>query len=197
MAEETSFDGLIARVRGGDPDAAAELVQRYEPTIRRAVRLRLADTRLKALLDSMDICQSVMASFFLRASLGQFQIAGPDELIRLLVGMARNKLAMQVRRGRAARRDYRRSAGNALEEHTAEAPAADPGRTVAARELLQEAQRRLTAEERQLIELRNDGCDWAAIAERLGSNPVALRKKLSRALERVSQEMGLGDELGG
>jgi hypothetical protein len=32
-----------------------------------------------------DICQSVMASFFVRAAAGQFNLERPDELIRLLV----------------------------------------------------------------------------------------------------------------
>ena len=38
MADSTSFEDLIGRVRAGDQDAARELVQRYEPSIRRAVR---------------------------------------------------------------------------------------------------------------------------------------------------------------
>ena len=67
--------------------AAAELVRHYEPAIRRAVRVRLVDTRLNRLLDSMDICQSVMASFFVRAALGQYELNTPDQLLRLLATM--------------------------------------------------------------------------------------------------------------
>src|SRR5260221_3136505 len=61
---------------------------------RRAIRFRLADTNLARLLDSMDICQSVLASFFLRAAAGQFDIEQPQQLVKLLVAMARNKLAL-------------------------------------------------------------------------------------------------------
>ena len=74
MSEQTSFEDLIRRVRAGDQDAAADLVKRYEPAIRRAVRFRLTDTRLMRVLDSMDICQSVFASFFVRTANGQFDI---------------------------------------------------------------------------------------------------------------------------
>src|SRR5262249_8797908 len=74
MSEPTSFEDLIRRVRAGDQDAATELVRRYEDSIRRAVRFRLADTRLVRVLDSMDICQSVFASFFVRTAAGQFDI---------------------------------------------------------------------------------------------------------------------------
>jgi hypothetical protein len=42
MADEAPFLDLMERVRGGDGDAAAELVRRYEPAIRRVVRLRPA-----------------------------------------------------------------------------------------------------------------------------------------------------------
>jgi RNA polymerase sigma-70 factor (ECF subfamily) len=62
MAEELGFRELIQRIRAGDGQTAAELVRRYEPTIRRVARVRLLDTRLQRVLDSMDICQSVFAS---------------------------------------------------------------------------------------------------------------------------------------
>ena len=62
MVEAPTFEELIRRVRAGDQDAAAVLVRRYEPAIRRAVRFRLADARLGNLLDSMDICQSVLGA---------------------------------------------------------------------------------------------------------------------------------------
>ena len=38
MPDNPSIDDLIRRVRAGDQDAASELVKRYEPAIRRAVR---------------------------------------------------------------------------------------------------------------------------------------------------------------
>ena len=57
MSEPASFEELIRRVRAGDQDAATELVRRYEPAIRRAVRFRLADTRLQRVLDSREAKQ--------------------------------------------------------------------------------------------------------------------------------------------
>jgi hypothetical protein len=35
-----------------------------DPAIRRVVRVRLQDRQLRRLLDSMDICQSVLGNFF-------------------------------------------------------------------------------------------------------------------------------------
>src|SRR5262245_914953 len=51
MSDDASFQDLIRRVRGGDDAAAAELVRRYEPAIRRVVRLRLTDARLRRAFD--------------------------------------------------------------------------------------------------------------------------------------------------
>jgi hypothetical protein len=49
-----------------------------------------------------------MASFFVRAASGQFDLTQPDQLLRRFVVMARRKLAKAERRHRADRRDYRR-----------------------------------------------------------------------------------------
>jgi RNA polymerase sigma-70 factor (ECF subfamily) len=193
MVDAPTFDELIRRVRAGDQDAATALVRRYEPAIRRAVRIRLADARLGTLLDSMDICQSVLASFFFRAASGQYQLQTPGQLLRLLTAMARNKLASQARRHHAQRRDRRRVASSGQDEGRFVAPGESPSMEVAARDLLQEVHRRLSPDERRLLELRNQGCDWAAIAAELGGGAEALRRKLSRALDRVAEQLGLDD----
>src|SRR6516165_7237186 len=111
MSEGTAFPDFIRRIRAGDNQAAQELVERYEPVIRREVRVRLRDPRLYSRFDWTDICQSVMASFFVRVAAGQYELHQPDQLLRLLVVMTRHKLAKQRRRHRAGRRDYRRVEG--------------------------------------------------------------------------------------
>src|ERR1700736_4210985 len=98
MPPDDSFADFMHRVRAGDQQAAAELVRRYESEIRREVRLRLSDPRLNRALDSMDLCQSVLGSFFVRVALGQYDLDNPRQLLKLLMGMARNKLAFQVRK---------------------------------------------------------------------------------------------------
>jgi RNA polymerase sigma-70 factor (ECF subfamily) len=193
MSEPTAFDELIRRVRAGDQDAATELVRRYEESIRRAVRFRLADSRLERVFDSMDICQSVFASFFVRTAAGQFDIEQPEQLLKLLVAIARNKLAKQVHNQQRQCRDYRRVQPAEMDAEQFAADDATPSQIVAGEELLRKADRLLTDEERELRELRKEGLDWATIAEQLGSSPEALRKKLARAMDRVAHELGLDD----
>jgi RNA polymerase sigma factor (sigma-70 family) len=191
MLQDNAFRDLIDRVRAGDEDAAAELVRRYEPTIRRVARVRLADDRLRRRFDSMDICQSVFASFFVRAALGQFELDSPEQLLGLLVSMSRKKVIDHAREEGAARRDYRRLMPEGLEDRDFVAADATPSGEVAAGELLQEVRRRLTDEERRLAEQRAAGRGWAQIAADCGGSPEALRKQLARAIDRVGQELGL------
>jgi len=186
------FTELIKRVRAGEQEAAQELVQRYESAIRRAVRFRLNDSRLGNVLDSMDICQSVLASFFMRAALGQYEIDKPEQLQKLLVAMARNKLMYHSRKQHAQKRDARR-VSSAPAEDVFVAPAHTPSRQLAARELLAEVHKRLSPDERQLVEWRNEGLEWEAIAARLDGSPEALRKKLARALDRVAVDLGIDE----
>jgi RNA polymerase sigma-70 factor (ECF subfamily) len=188
---EAPFQDLIRRVRAGDEQAATELVRQYEPAVRRAVRFRLVDARLGRVLDSMDICQSVMASFFVRAALGQYELDKPEQLVKLLATMARNKLANQANREHAQRRDQRRIAVGQVQESDLPANGVTPSRQLAAEELLQETRRRLPPEERRLLELREQGLDWEAIAGQVEGRPEALRKKLARAVNRVAQSLGL------
>ncbi len=190
MSDELSFRDLIGRVRQGDERAAAELVRRYEPAIRRAVRFRLTDPRLRRTCDSMDVCQSVLLSFFVRAASGQYDLDSPEQLLRLLTTMARNKLLNQARQHQAARRDNRLVTDD-IADHDVPEEAPGPSQQVEARELLQEVHRRLSPDELRLVELRNQGHDWNTIATLVGGSAPALRQKLHRALARLSQEFGL------
>ena len=193
MTEAPAFEDLIRRIRAGDQDAATVLVKHYEPAIRRAVRFRLADSRLGNVLESMDICQSVLASFFIRAASGQYELQTPGQLLRLLTAMARNKLTSQARKQNAQRRDRRRVRSGGQDDDRFVASGQSPSKEFAVRDMLQEVHRRLSVDERRILELRNEGCDWTSIAAELGGSAEALRHKLSRALNRVAEQLGLDD----
>jgi RNA polymerase sigma-70 factor (ECF subfamily) len=193
MSEDPSFGDLIRRVRAGEEEAATQLVRRYEPTIRRIVDVRLRDPRLRRLLDAEDVCQSVLASFFVRAAMGQYRLDTPEQLVRLLATMARNKLANQVHRHQAQRCDYRRVTTGTVEEREIAAPDPSLSTETSSAKLLQDARQRLSAEERRLLELRQEGRSWAEIAAALGGSPDGLRMQLTRAVDRVARELGLDE----
>jgi RNA polymerase sigma-70 factor (ECF subfamily) len=195
MSADTTFDDLIARVRAGDEEAAAELVREYEPEIRREIRFLLTDRSLRRIVESADICQSVLANFFARAALGQFELREPRQLIRLLFTMAQNKVREWARRQYAERRDRHRERPLDGEIHSVKLMAGDPtpSQLAAGAELLDEFRKRLSDEERELADRRAAGFEWTEIARELGGTPDALRKRLGRALNRVAGELGLED----
>jgi hypothetical protein len=53
MSVQPDFAEFLRRIRCGDPEAAQELVRRYESTIRLAVRTRLTDPALKRAIDRL------------------------------------------------------------------------------------------------------------------------------------------------
>ena len=194
MSSSPDFAEFLRRVRSGDARAAEEVVRRYESAIRLAVRTRLTDPALKRHFDSMDVCQSVLASFFVRAAAGQYDLADPSQLVALLVRMAQNKLAGHARFHRRQRRDARlvtREEGAAERTPDAGPP---PDRVAAGRDLLAALRARLTPEERQLADRRGAGEGWPEIAAALGGLPQARRMQLKRAIDRVAPELGLDDD---
>jgi RNA polymerase sigma factor (sigma-70 family) len=196
MSEQGTFADFMRRIRAGDEQAAVEMVRRYEPLIRREIRLQLEDRRLSRLFDSMDICQSVLKSFFFRTAAGQYDLDTPEQLQRLLVTMAKNKLASAARGQHRQRRDQRRVVGGGaehLEGVLADVPT--PSDVVAGKELLERFRQALSEEERQLADLRGEGLAWGDIAARLGGTAQARRMQLARAVERVARQLGLdGDD---
>src|SRR5262245_24159122 len=191
MLNGGTFAEFVGRIRDGDEQAAADLVGRYEPASRLEVRARLGDRRLRRVLDSMDLCQSVLASFFARAAAGRYDLERPDQLVRLLVTIARNKVARQARRQRAGNRDLRRDVPLAAGDWDLAGAGPSPSRVASGHELLAEFRRRLSAEERRLADLRAEGRGWAEIAAELGGSAQARRMQLARALDRVARELGL------
>jgi RNA polymerase sigma factor (sigma-70 family) len=191
MADRNDFADLLTRVCAGDEQAVEELIRRYQPMIRREVRLRLENAALRRMFDSSDVCQSVWASFYARARAGLSDIRQPAQLLRLLVGMARNKFAFQARKHLARRRDVRRRDPAAVEEIDPPCLAPSPSRVAAGQEQLREVRRRLSDEERLLLDRRLEGRPWGEIAAELGGTPDGRRVQLARALDRVDHELGL------
>lgn len=187
------FRQMIERLKAGDASVAEQLVRDYESVVRRQVRFRLRDPRLHRLFDSMDICQAVMVSFFVRATMGVFQIHSSTDLVNLLVAMTRRKLAAATRAQYQQRRDVRRLGADQSAVRKLVDPHPTPCQDVAHRELVPRVFALLSEEERRLAELRRDGFTWTGIAERLGGNAQARRMQLARAIDRVWDELALDE----
>ncbi|MDB5386550.1 MAG: hypothetical protein JWM11_2196 [Planctomycetaceae bacterium] len=193
MSDSDEFQSMIRQVRTGDADAAARLLKLYESELRIIARVKLNDPRLRRVCDSMDICQSILANFFVRASMGQFEIDTPEQLMKLLATMIRNKVTDHARRQKSERRDMGRTSNAQVDELPLMSGDDTPSQIVSARELAEEARIRFSFDEQQIVERRKNGQGWDDIALDLGGNPEALRKKMTRAVDRVATELGLDE----
>jgi RNA polymerase sigma factor (sigma-70 family) len=176
------FENFLAALQDHDEEAAAELVRRYEPLIRRVIRMRLTDPRLRRVFDSIDICQSVLASFFDEVKLGQLEVNTEGHLRNLLVRMATNKLIDKVRR-------EQHSAGGLPAEWEPAAAEPSPSQVAAQRDLAREIQSRLSEKERWLAQRRAEGRSWVEIARETGDTTEALRMMHARAMARIRSEL--------
>jgi RNA polymerase sigma-70 factor (ECF subfamily) len=191
--ETLSFADLLRQVRAGDETAAAIMVKQYEPHIRRVVRSRLTDPRLRRQMDSVDICQSVLGDFFVRVAVGQFELSSPEQLVKLLAVLARNRVVEAARTHHAARRDVRREHAEDVAELQIDARQPGPDQLAEARELLQKFRDRLKTTELEIAAARAQERSWADIGAALGHSPDALRMRWNRTINRIARELGLVD----
>lgn len=191
MEQDQNFGRLVAAVRAGDQDAAAELVRIYESHVRRVIRMRLTDPHLKRQFDSVDVCQSVLGEFFHRASNGQFVIDTPQQLAALLAKMAKNRFLRHVAMQQAARRDIRRLIRSSVDDLPLTARDPSPSQLAASRDLQQAIRDRMTAETLWLTERRLEGKTWVELARemKMKTTPDNLRVRWVRALERIAEEL--------
>ena len=101
MAENTSFDGLIARLQTGDEAAWTEVFNRFATRLIGLARVRL-DRKTRQKVDPEDVLQSVYKSFFLRCEAGQFDLESWESLWALLTVMMVHKCSGWADRFRAA-----------------------------------------------------------------------------------------------
>ena len=194
MPDDSLFSEFLRRVRAGDASAVEELVRRYASAVRVAVRVRLTDPALRRQFDSVDVCQSVLASFFARAAAGQYDLCEPAQLTALLVRMALNKFSNQIRRSRRGRRDVRRTKGLGGASHTVQEARPGPDRLAEARDLLAALRAGLSDAERAVADRRAADRTWEEIAAEPGGDADALRRRFNRAVRRLAPRLGLAGD---
>src|SRR5262249_1176258 len=116
-----------------------------------------------------DVVQSVFGSFFRGASQGFYELPDGEELWRLFLVIALNKIRERVRFHRAATRDLRRTvAGEAYELSLEQVAARDEAAAALLELTMDEALAELSEPHREVIRLRVEGHDVAEIASLIG-----------------------------
>jgi RNA polymerase sigma-70 factor (ECF subfamily) len=180
QGEEVSDRSLLRRLQHGQADASTALYLRY---VQRLLALTAAQSSpdLAQRLDPEDIVQSVFRTFFRRASLGHYTVPEGEEIWKLLLVIALNKVRDAGAYPRAARRDVRRTAGGEAFDQALEARAGRDDESLAVLNLVvDEVLAALPPGHRPIVELRIEGHEVAEIAQRV--------RRSKRTVERVLQE---------
>lgn len=196
MAVDTeAFSELMHRVRRGDADALQAVMDGYGQAIRREVRFTLLDTRLRRFVGDSDVYQSVVIRFFAGMREGSFRIESPVDLVRLLKGITRTRIAELVRFWHAQRRDLSRTTNDdALLFSNASDKGQSPDEVLVRAEMSAAIQRRLTPRDLEILRLRDDGLSWTGISAQLnGVSGEAVRKQHMRAMSRIAAEIKESD----
>jgi DNA-directed RNA polymerase specialized sigma24 family protein len=185
-----NFADLILRVRAGDTEAVEAVMTHYGEALQREVRFTLLDSRLRRFIGDSDVFQSVIFRFVNGMREGSYTVETPTDLLRLLKGIARNRIAELVRFWHAQRRDLSRNADyDAALTADPSDEAETPDHVLARAELASCIQERLEVGDCEIMLLRDEGLSWSAIAERLGAvSGEALRKRHTRAMAQIAAE---------
>src|SRR5436190_10124670 len=105
-----SDNSLLRRLRTGDQDAATRLYFRYAERLRLLARAECSP-ELARRVEIDDIVQSVFSSFFRGVGRGYYDVPAGEELWKLLLVIALNKIRAKGNFHRAAKRDVRLTAG--------------------------------------------------------------------------------------
>src|SRR5262245_13145313 len=106
---EPSDHSLLQHVRRGSQDASTQIYVRYAHRLYALAQAQCSDD-LARRVDADDIVQSVFVSFFRRASTGYYDVPAGEELWKLFLVIALNKIRAKGAYHRAAKRDVRLTA---------------------------------------------------------------------------------------
>ena len=184
---ESSDGSLLRHLQAGNEDAATEIYCRYVHRLQALARAK-CPRGLARHVDAEDIVQSVFRCFFRRASQGYYEVPAGDELWKLFLVIALNKIRAHGAFHTAAKRDVRQTeGGELLDAAVASARPEDDAAYVFLRLAVDEALERLPPAHRAIIQLRIEGHEVAEIADKMGRSKRTVERVLQEARQKLSQ----------
>jgi RNA polymerase sigma-70 factor (ECF subfamily) len=169
----------LRRFRRGDQDGATQLYVRYAPRVRALVKAK-SSADLAKRVDPEDIVQSVFRSFFRGVSQGNYNVPDGEELWKLFLVIALNKIRAEGNYHRAAKRDVRLTAGGDALDKSSHELRRDEFPYAFLEIVIDEALDRLPSPHKSMVELRIEGYEVAEIARKT--------ERSRRTVERVLQD---------
>jgi RNA polymerase sigma-70 factor (ECF subfamily) len=183
--EGVSDGSLLRRFQGGQDDASTALYVRYAKRLHALVTAQ-SSRDLARMVDAEEIVQSVFRTFFRRAAHGSYSVPEGEEMWKLLLVIALNKVRAVGTYHRAAKRDMRQTIrGEAFDRALESEEGRDERAVVILKLVIEELLDGMSRANRQIIEQRIEGHEVAEIADKV--------QRSKRTVERVLQ--GFRDQL--
>jgi RNA polymerase sigma-70 factor (ECF subfamily) len=177
--EAISDRSLLQRFQRGQSDASTQLYLRYAQRLH-ALVVAQSSPDLARRVDPEDIVQSVFRTFFRRAAQGDYSVPAGEEMWKLLLVIALNKVRAAGAYHRAAKRDVRLTMGGETFDRAIESERGpDESALTILRMVIDELLEGMPAAHRQMIELRIEGHEVDEIAQKV--------QRSKRSVERVLQ----------
>jgi RNA polymerase sigma-70 factor (ECF subfamily) len=176
LMSEIAFSDLLERARQGDDEAMEQLIQEYEPQVRLVARHRLSRP-LRAILDTMDLVQSVHYALLRGLRENKFTLASPQDLIALAVTMVNHKAARKWQR---LQREQ-----HILKLHRLLLARAGSDPCPELTELVQSLLATVSDRDRRLLLLYLQGHSTQQVAQILGVDANSLRVRRSRLFRKL------------
>ena len=174
-----SDSSLVRRVREGESDAATALYLRYARRLQLLAE-RQTSAELRVRVDRESIVQSVFRTFFRRVSEGHYDIPNGEELWKLFLVMALNKIRTKGTHHRAAKRNVSATRAQGHRHDVIKGRSgADEEAYVVLQMTIDDLTREMTPGQRDVILLRIEGHGIEEIAEQT--------RKSKRSVERLLQ----------
>ena len=182
-----SDTSLLVRFQAGEDDAATALYTRYAERLMTLAHRNAGDD-LSARVDAEDIVQSVFRTFFRRVSDGHYLIPEGEELWKLLLVIALNKVRMIAEHHRAAKRDISQTRSIGQQEFANRADA-----TEVLRMTIDDILVTLPEPHQQVVHARIDGYEIAEIAQRVALSRRSVERILQSFRKRLRTSLNLSD----
>jgi hypothetical protein len=186
-------------LQSGDQQAIDALLRELDPFVRKIIRLRLLDGRLRRVMDTTDIFHSLLKDFLARKTSDPLSAQTPVPALGQRNGEngadasagLRAYLAAAVHHKIETRaRKERRHAGGLPIGWDIAGPEPAPSRRVEAEDFRQAIRVRLSEDTQLLFDLKGQALSWNEIATKVGGSPDALRMRLARAVAAALSDLG-------
>jgi len=175
---------LLLRFKKGEEDAATGIYLRYAHRLQ-LLALSQAGRALAVRLDPEDVVQSVFRTFFRRAAQGHYDIPDGEELWKLFLVLALNKIRCLAAYHRAKKRDVSHTTdlSKLFKEPIADLP--DDTAFGILRMTVDDILNSLPESQRSMVVMRIEGCDIQQIAVATERSKRSVERALQTFRERL------------